>query len=229
MLVNKNKNQKAKTKQKKPSEIYEENIQSMRSWVRKIEQTTNSVSSRLSAVEKRLSVRKNESSSAQGGVEVLNSPLSKAFSELNKDGNNSSKELVEVSRILDNEFDRIQDELAAQQTELDNLKDKIQETNKSINEVKEELKKSRVVESKLLTDFKNRLELMEKRAAPIMKLGKLEVPIEISGIIAGFIALFAALFILMDQTSILVSPVFLGVVGLVFIGSAVYKAVRSRR
>ena len=66
MLVNKEKKKdKAKTKQKKTSEIYEENIQSMRSWVRKIEQTTNSVSSRLSAVEKRLSIKKVDFSSIE--------------------------------------------------------------------------------------------------------------------------------------------------------------------
>jgi len=230
MLVNKNKNEKAKSKQKKPSEIYEENIQSMRSWVRKIEQTTNSVSSRLSAVEKRLSVKKNDSSSVQtSGVDILDRPFKKVFSELKKDGNDTSKELVEVAKILDSEFERIQDELVAQQTEVDGIKEKVEEINKSIANITEELKKTRVVESKYFTDFGNRLGLMEKRAAPIMKLGKLEVPIEISGIIAGFIALFAALFILMDQSSILISPVFLGVVGFVFIGSAVFKAVKSRR
>jgi len=48
MLANKTK--KAKNKQKKSTDNSEENLQSMRSWVRKIEQTTNSVSSRLSAV-----------------------------------------------------------------------------------------------------------------------------------------------------------------------------------
>ena len=42
-------------------------------------------------------------------------------------------------------------------------------------------------------------------------------------------SIVAALFVLMDQTSILVTPVFLGVVGLVFIGSAVFKAVKSRK
>ena len=131
--------------------------------------------------------------------------------------------------MLDNEFERIQDDIADQQAELDKIKEKITDIGKSIVEMKDEIKKTRVVESKSFFDLKNRLETMEKRAAPIMKLGKLEVPIEISGIIAGVIAIFAALFIILDQTSILISPIFLGAVGIVFIGSAVYKAARARR
>ena len=229
MLVNKEKKKdKAKTKQKKTSEIYEENIQSMRSWVRKIEQTTNSVSSRLSAVEKRLSVRSINSKNNSTNT-LMNRPFEKVFSELKKGNSSNNENIVEVSKILDSEFDSIQDELVAQQSEIEKIKKTLQTTNKSIVELKEELKKTRVVESKHFSDYNTRLELMEKRAAPIMKLGKLEVPIEISGIIAGFIAIFAALFILMDQSSILISPAFLGGVGFVFIGSAVYKAARSRR
>ena len=61
-----------------------------------------------------------------------------------------------------------------------------------------------------------------------MKLGKMEVPIEISGLIAGFIAIFAALFVYLDETEFLISPMFLGIVSLLFIGSAVFKAVKSR-
>jgi len=227
MLVNKNKT--SKKKQKKSSDDYEENLQSMRSWVRKIEQSTNSVSSRLSAVEKRLSVRNNDASNNPGtNVNILDRPFKNVFKDL-KIGDNTSKEIVEVSNILDSEFERIQNELVAQQTEVEGINKKIQEINKTLLNIKEEIKKSRDIETKFLTDFRKRLELIEKRAAPIMKLGKLEVPIEISGIVAGLIAIFAALFILMDQTSILVSPAFLGIVGLVFIGSAVFKAVKSRR
>jgi len=200
----------------------------MRSWVRKIEQTTNSVSSRLSAVEKRLSVRKgNTSDSSTTGVGVLGKPLQKVFADL-KQGENSSKEIIEVSQILDEEFERINDELTAQQIEVDDIKEKIGEINKSVGEIKGEIKKTREIETKYLTDFKSRIELIEKRAPPVMKLGKIEVPIEISGLIAGFIAIFAALFVYLDETEFLISPMFLGIVGFLFIGSAVFKAVKSR-
>jgi len=226
MLANKTK--KAKNKQKKSTDNSEENLQSMRSWVRKIEQTTNSVSSRLSAVEKRLSVRKgNTSDSSTTGVGVLGKPLQKVFADL-KQGENSSKEIIEVSQILDEEFERINDELTAQQIEVDDIKEKIGEINKSVGEIKGEIKKTREIETKYLTDFKSRIELIEKRAPPVMKLGKIEVPIEISGLIAGFIAIFAALFVYLDETEFLISPMFLGIVGFLFIGSAVFKAVKSR-
>ena len=55
MLVRKPKTKTTKKKTKKDTSS-QDNIQSMRSWIRKIEQTTSSVSSRLSAVEKRLYV-----------------------------------------------------------------------------------------------------------------------------------------------------------------------------
>ena len=54
---------------KKEDVVSEDNIQSLRSWVRKIEQSTMSVSSRLSAVEKRLSGR--ALSSDYGAVDVM--------------------------------------------------------------------------------------------------------------------------------------------------------------
>lgn len=228
MLVNKEKT--TKKKQKKSTDNSEENLQSMKSWVRKIEQTTNSVSSRLSAVEKRISARKADSSDDSSTLDAnrLDRRLSKVFTGL-KEGDTNSKEIVEVSQILDDEFERIQDELISQQIEVESIKENVGNINKSIVEIKNEIKKTREVETKFLTNFRSRLEIIEKRAPPVMKLGNMEVPIEISGVIAGFIAIFAALFVYLNQTSLLVSPAFLGLVGCVFIGSALFKAAKSER
>ncbi len=60
-----------------------------------------------------------------------------------------------------------------------------------------------------------------------MKLGRMEIPIEISGVIAGVIALLAAFFVMIKQNSILVSPVFLALIGCVFIGSALLKSFKT--
>jgi hypothetical protein len=60
MLVNKNKENKKKIR--KDTITSEDTIQSFRSWVRKIEQMTNSISCRLAAVEKRISSQKNGNS-----------------------------------------------------------------------------------------------------------------------------------------------------------------------
>jgi len=226
MLVNKNKTNKPKSKTKKTSEE-EENLQSMRSWIRKIEQTTNSVSSRLLAVEKRLSIRKTNSTDNSETSFSIKKPIQKVFSELK--GSNNNKEIIEVSNILDSEFERLQDELICQQSELDNTKEIIENVNGSIEEIKTDIKNIKEVESKILSDFKSRIEIIEKRAPPVMKLGKMEVPIEISGIVAGFIAIFAALFVAFDQTSLLVSPAFLSLVGCVFMGSAIFKAIKSKK
>jgi len=99
---------------------------------------------------------------------------------------------------------------------------------KSINTIDENLKKARDLEIKFLTDFRERIEKIEHTAPPIMKIGKMEVPIEISGVIAGFIAIIAALFVNYQMTSFIISPVFLLLVGLIFIASALFKSIKAR-
>ena len=219
---------KGKTSKKKAKTITraEDNIESMRSWVRKIEQTTNSVSSRLSAVEKRLSGRKFGYSNDQIPNSILEGPIERIFADL-KEGK-KNKDMEEVSRILDSEFAVMQDELMAQQNEIVSVRKDIDGINVSLTEIKEEMKKTHMAEARFLKDIKDRLERIEQIAPPVMKLGNMEVPIEITGIIGGVLAFIIAILILVDQNWIFTSPWFLSIVGLIFIGSAVFKALKMR-
>ena len=61
-----------------------------------------------------------------------------------------------------------------------------------------------------------------------MKLGNLEIPIEISGIVAGSVALIAAFMVLLNMNSILTTPIFLGFVGILFIGTTIAKTLKSK-
>jgi len=224
MLVNKNKTMK-KTSKKELND-YEDNILSMRSWVRKIEQTTNSVSSRLNAVEKRISSRRLDSNgNSISGVTIIDGPIDKVISEL-KDGKEKNS-LEYVFRVVDSEIGVLQDELDSQQNDIMEMKNSFEACSKSLDEIKEEIKQVKDVETKFLSDFRMRLEKIERRAPPVVKLGRMEVPIEIAGVIAGVIAIFAAVFIVLGHISVLTSPVFLSVVGLVFIGSALFKSFKS--
>ena len=59
-----------------------------------------------------------------------------------------------------------------------------------------------------------------------MKLGKIKIPVEITGVIGGIIALITAVIIAFGQNYIILSPFFLILVGLILIGSAVFKTYR---
>jgi DNA repair exonuclease SbcCD ATPase subunit len=227
MLVSKNKDKK-NNKKKNESKIIEDNIQSMRSWVRKIEQTTSSIGSRLTAVEKRISTQKiDPAKHSISGVTIIEGPIEKVISELKENGK-SNENLKYVFDVVDSELSMIQDELESQQAELKIAEDQIQEITKSINAIDENLKKAHDLEVRFLTDFRERIEKIEHTAPPIMKIGKMEVPIEISGVIAGFIAIIAALFVNYQMTSFIISPVFLLLVGLIFIASALFKSIKAR-
>lgn len=227
MLVSKNKDKK-NNKKKNESKIIEDNIQAMRSWVRKIEQTTSSIGSRLTAVEKRISTQKiDPAKHSISGVTIIEGPIEKVISELKENGK-SNENLKYVFDVVDSELSMIQDELESQQAELKIAEDQIQEITKSINAIDENLKKAHDLEVRFLTDFRERIEKIEHTAPPIMKIGKMEVPIEISGVIAGFIAIIAALFVNYQMTSFIISPVFLLLVGLIFIASALFKSIKAR-
>jgi hypothetical protein len=55
MFVKNKKEKKVNKRTMQKNECSDESVHSLRSWIRKIEQTTSSVSARVSAVEKRLS------------------------------------------------------------------------------------------------------------------------------------------------------------------------------
>ena len=222
---NKNKKENIKKRKKNDLELYEDNIQSMRSWVRKIEQSANSISSRLSTVEKRISLNKGEGNIVTVDTSV-NRSISKALADIQNIDDNNFEELV---KILSNELVLIREELLSQQNEISLFNEKIDDLNYSLDKTKEEISKNQDFEEKILKDVDERVTKIENRAPPTMKLGKMEVPIEIAGVISGGIAIFAALLMFMNQKSILVSPVFLGLVGVLFITAALLKSVRSSK
>ena len=224
MLAN-NKKENIKKRKKNDLELYEDNIQSMRSWVRKIEQSANSISSRLSAVEKRISLNKGEGNIVTVDTSV-NSSISKALADIQNIDDGNFEELV---KILSNELVLIREELLSQQNEISLFNEKIDDLNYSLDKTKEEINKNQDFEERILKDVDERVTKIENRAPPTMKLGKMEVPIEIAGVISGGIAIFAALLMFIDQKSILVSPVFLGLVGIIFISAALLKSVRSSK
>lgn len=224
MLAN-NKKKKENIKKKKRNElvIYEDNIQSMRSWVRKIEQSANSISSRLSAVEKRISIGGSGNNILTVDT-LVNSSISKALVDIQ---NLDDNDLEELLKILGNELAVIREELLSQQNEISLFNEKIDDFNDSVDKTKEEINKNQEFQEKFFTNVEERVSKIEKRAPPTMKLGNIEVPIEIAGVISGGIAIFAALLVFLNQRSFLISPGFLAFIGILFISATLLKSVKT--
>ena len=222
MLVNKNKSKTSKKKTKKDTSS-QDNVQSMRSWIRKIEQSTNSVSSRLSAVEKRISRKSVDSSNDSIQSNLLEGPIERIFADL-KEGK-SSKDIEEVSRILDSEFTIMQEELISQENEITSLEGQLSTISSSLAEIKEEMEKLQTSETQMSHYVNVRLEKIERREPPVMRIGSMEIPIEFTGVIGGILVFIIAILVIVGQKEIIISPTFLAIVGILLIGSALFKTV----
>ena len=216
--------QKKKIQKQKEREEEIENIQSMRSWIRKIEQSTNSISSRLAAVEKRLSGRKFDSDSPMITGNMMEGPIERIFVDLKEA--KKDKEIEELSRLLDTEFQLIQDEIVEHKKLLSEVQEKLEVVNESQEDTDVDVKHVHKLHENFKQNYEARLQKIEKYQPAIMKLGKMEVPLEIAGVIAGVLAIIAAIFVAVGWKSLLISPYFLAIIGLVFIGSAFYKTLK---
>jgi hypothetical protein len=224
MLVRKRKEKVSKKKGMKEGSDSEENLQSVRSWIRKIEQTTTSVSSRLSAVEKRLSGRMSESDGLRTiGIE---GPVETLFLHVKK------KNATEVARVLDSELTLLHNELVTQQQETSCLKEQLGEQlgeiEKTNTTMATELQAMQTTIADLNTTIELQMNQPERHEPFVMHLGSLEFPVEFTGIIGGLLAFLIAILVLIGQKEILLSPWFLIPVGLLLIGFALVKMIRNR-
>jgi prefoldin subunit 5 len=220
MLVRKRKEKNVKKRGREKEIDSEENLQSVRSWIRKIEQTTSSVSSRLAAVEKRLSGRTSETDSLktidlQGPVETLLV-------------HGKKKNTAEIARVLDAELSCLHNEQLRQQQEFNDLKEQLNEIEKTQTTVSTALQTMQISIADLHTLVESQRAKKEKHEPLVMHLGSLEVPVEFTGIIGGLLVFLIAILVLIGQKEILLSPWFLFPVGLLLIGFALVKMIRNR-
>ncbi len=220
MLVRKKKEHVQKKKKMLDSTGAEDTLQSLRSWIRKIEQTTTSVSSRLSAVEKRLSGGTMESPLV--GHRIMEGPVETFLLSIKKEN------VSGAARLLDGELSFLHNELVSQKLETDDLKTHLEALEKTNTVVTEGLQGTQDVISELKTTLETEMKQTRHHEPLVMHLGALEFPIEFTGIIGGSLAFVIAFLVLINQKEILLSPVFLVIVGLLLLGFALVKMVRSR-
>lgn len=216
---------KKKVNVRKRKEMYtecaaEENLQSLRSWIQKIEQTTASVSSRLSAVEKRLSGAAAEQNirnpiGMQGPVETLLLHV-------------KNKKAGQLARLLDGELSLVHNELVYQQQENDSLKKQIHAITETNARIAIDFQAMQTSISKIHIAMEQHTKHAEHHEPFVMHVGAVEIPIEFTGVIGGLLAFTVAILVLINQKAVLLSPVFLFSVGAIFLGCAVVKILRSR-
>jgi hypothetical protein len=201
----------------------EESVQSLRSWVRKIEQSTNSVSARLTAVETRLS---GGYASLDGApMSVMEGPVERCLSDLQR---GKKKSLDEHARILDHELHCLHTELGKQLQGYQSLKEQVDELHQWMPSVQQDIREIHATVTPMLRQLERKTQMLSQRKPMVMKLGAMEIPVEITGVIGGLLAFTIAVLVALNQKAVLLSPAFLAAVGMLLIGSALVKAFRLR-
>jgi hypothetical protein len=220
MFVKNKKEKKVNKRTMQKEECSEESVHYLRSWIRKIEQTTSSVSARVSAVEKRLS---GGTYGKEGDVPIgMEGPIETLFLHAKK------KNAGDFVRVLDGELRFLHSEVATQQNDTSELKGKLQALEKTNETLGAELKVTQTQLSEMKLTWERQKNESEQQTPLVMHVGSFAVPIELTGIIGGSLAFVIAFLVSIEQKEMLLSPVFLISVGVLLLGCAVVKMVRSR-
>ncbi|RLF64390.1 MAG: hypothetical protein DRN33_02305 [Thermoplasmata archaeon] len=179
----------------------------LKSLVRRIEQNVNSIDKRLDAVERRLS-----------GKEFLPPKII-----------NNDKKHMNYHEIHDM-YSKLNHEIESVKEELKKFENTVAiksggKRKKAPVVVKLEEKGEHGEEHSFSGKIKNiesRIEKLEKRKATL-KLGKVEIPVEITGIVGGSLAFVVSALLLAGYKNVVSSPVFSACVGCILIISVVLK------
>ncbi len=184
----------------------ESEIHSLRGWMRKLEQSNGSISSRLLAVENRISVYPtlkqyhldltgDDIASIQSdGIDSLDTKQHPSFESheyINKQLSILSKDIIKLSEQM-NVYQN------------------------QIHEIEQDRKQ--------LYDNLISLEKEYRKRAVIMKVHGREIPLEITGIIGGVIAFLIAGLLFVGGKDIIMSPLFLSCIGCLLIGSSMVRS-----
>ena len=190
---------------KKEPETNEKEIKEMSNWLHRLQQSIESLEKRLDAIERRLS---NESFESPHLI-------------MEEKGNRKANIPKNIEKLIG----KLQDEI-------EDLKNKLKEGGaerkeaKETKEPKEPIISIRKSEAKkydnAILNIERRLEKLERRKATV-RVGKIEVPIEITGIVGGLLAFLIAILLLEGYKGLVISPAFVGFIGMVLIAATAVK------
>jgi len=194
----------------------EVDVGQIRSWIRRIEQNIDSIDKRLDAVERRLSgeiftspkILKNESKS---NSEVLDRKIQELSRKLDEEIRNMREEmLIRFGRVGDRTY-------FAGENRSRRGPVVISHSSKGKEGLTDEQE-----HAKEIAELERRIERMEKRKTTV-KVGRVEIPIEITGIVGGIFAFIIAALLFEGYKNIVTSPVFCMLAGAVLVSAAALK------
>ncbi len=193
----------------------EVDVGQIRSWIRRIEQNIDSIDKRLDAVERRLSgeiftspkILKNESKS---NSEVLDRKIQELSRKLDEEIRNMREEMLRFGRVGDRTY-------FAGENRSRRGPVVISHSSKGKEGLTDEQE-----HAKEIAELERRIERMEKRKTTV-KVGRVEIPIEITGIVGGIFAFIIAALLFEGYKNIVTSPVFCMLAGAVLISAAALK------
>ncbi|MCD6146526.1 MAG: hypothetical protein J7J34_00785 [Thermoplasmata archaeon] len=193
----------------------EVDVGQIRSWIRRIEQNIDSIDKRLDAVERRLSgeiftspkILKNESKS---NSEVLDRKIQELSQKLDEEIRNMREEMLRFGRVGDRTY-------FAGENRSRRGPVVISHSSKGKEGLTDEQE-----HAKEIAELERRIERMEKRKTTV-KVGRVEIPIEITGIVGGIFAFIIAALLFEGYKNIVTSPVFCMLAGAVLVSAAALK------
>ena len=166
-------------------------------WIQKLEQNIKSIEKRLDAVERRLSGESFKSTKFRYNV--------KEKEDISKDELSKIKEKIKIIEMKISELEKKEPvTISLKRNSSAKGNKEIHDFDKSISELKERLKK------------------LESRET-VVKIGKIEFPIEITGIVGGIIAIIIAIILLSGYKNIITTPSFVFAIGLILLISVAIK------
>jgi len=192
-------------KRRKTAESAEKkNFGEISSWIHRIEQNVSSLEKRLDAIERRLS------------GEPFKPP---------RFGKESLGKEEDTSRAKDT-YEALKQEITSLKKDIKALESQRREgrgTEEPVTiSVSRKSAGQKETYAKEIADIERRLERVEKRKATV-KVGKIEVPIEITGIVGGLLAFIIAALLFGGYKDLVVSPPFVLTIGIVLLAATGLK------
>lgn len=193
----------------------EVDVGELRNWIRRVEQNIDSIDKRLDAVERRLSgeiftspkILKNEGKSSP---EILDSKIQELSQKLEEEIKNIREEILGVKKAGNGTY--VVGENKRRRTPV-----VIPHGGKEKGGTADEQKCA-----KEIAELERRVERIERRKTTV-KVGKVEIPIEITGIVGGVFAFIIAALLFGGYRDMVISPVFSMFIGTVLISAVALK------
>ena len=183
-------------------------VSSLNGWMRKLEQSNTSLSYRLLAIENRISLLPQKYTTNIPDTNLQDNK--QRLKQFNNKKNTSDP-------ISD---DHILSQLTNMSQDIIDIKEQVSLYEQHIHEIEQQ-------KQHLQTQLDN-MEHQYRKHSVIMKVHGREIPLEITGIIGGILAFLIAALLLFGGKDIIMSPVFLGIVGIILIVSSLFRSMHTQ-